>query len=296
MWVSRSWDGRAAGVEIETGKVLGVATHSSYGATKRAIDASASGGTVVISPGSYTDIRASKSVVIIGSGPGVIIHGHSPAFTASSGTVSVNGATFMTSTADPTVLVTGGTLIMRGCTVAESDSNTEAAISVTGGTLDMGTIASPGNNVVNVRGPGQLVSSTGPNPVTAIGNTWQQDGTNLTSNFAIEDRIFHAIDAGGGALVTWVATNAYVTLNSGSIQRAINVVPAGYTVNLDAITYTEGPQIVVSNQVTVTGASLATTTVKPSGDTAEYGGDNPFEGWWLVPAGESLVQSPQNRV
>ena len=40
MWVSRAWDGRAAGVEIETGKVFG---RNAFATVQEAIDASASG-------------------------------------------------------------------------------------------------------------------------------------------------------------------------------------------------------------------------------------------------------------
>src|SRR5207302_696782 len=58
----------------------------------------------------------------------------------------------------------------------------------------------------------------------------------LTSPYLIEDAIFHALDAGGG-LVTYVAGNVYVTANSGSIQRGVDAVAAGGTVNVAAGSY-----------------------------------------------------------
>ena len=61
MWVNPTWRGRAAGVEIETGKVFG---RNAFATVQEAINAAVPSGTVVISPGSYTGIRANKSLTL----------------------------------------------------------------------------------------------------------------------------------------------------------------------------------------------------------------------------------------
>ena len=229
-----------------------------------AVAAAAEGDSIIVEPGVYGGIVIDKSLAITASGPGVIIQGASPALTISSGTTPITGATYVQTGADPTILVTGGTLILRSSTVDESSTSDQPAIRVTGGNLDMGTIASPGSNTVSIVGDGSLIDNAGPNPVTAIGNTWKQDATTLSSNFGIEDEIFHAVDAGGGGLVTWVADNLYVTLASGSIQRGVDAAGAGDTVNIDAVTL--GEMVTINKtDVTVRGAGSGATLVKATG-------------------------------
>ncbi|MFN3570081.1 MAG: hypothetical protein ACK4VX_07390, partial [Polaromonas sp.] len=57
--------------------------------------------------------------------------------------------------------------------------------------------------------------------------------------FAIEDRVTHALDAGGRGLVTWTAGNVYVTQNSGSIQRGVDAAGTGDTVNVANASFAE---------------------------------------------------------
>ena len=116
--------------------------------------------------GNYSDLNASPpagvTLVINGTGSSPTIVGHSPALTVTSGTVVVNGATFTTATDAPTILVTGGMLVLRNDTIQESTGFTDAAIAVTGGTVDLGTTASPGNNIINLNGTGQFVRTQRP--------------------------------------------------------------------------------------------------------------------------------------
>ncbi len=94
----------------------------------------------------------------------------------------------------------------------------------------------------------------GPAIVASIGNVsaGAVDATGATfvgaaNNFVIEDRVLHGIDAPGGGIVTWVANNVYVSVNSfappltltPSIQRGINVSSAGGIVNVQAGTWNE---------------------------------------------------------
>jgi hypothetical protein len=80
----------------------------------------------------------------------------------------------------PTILVKGGSLTLRHDTVQESTGYNDAAIAVSGGnTLDLGTVASPGGNTVNVNGSGSFVRSTGVNFVTAVGSMFESNGASV---------------------------------------------------------------------------------------------------------------------
>jgi len=67
-----------------------------------------------------------------------------------------------------------------------------------------------------------------------------------------------------------------------SIQAGIAASNSGGTVNAAAGTFTESGQIVVSKDVTVSGAGPGATAVKPAGDTGSSGD---ARGWFLVNAG-----------
>jgi parallel beta-helix repeat protein len=56
-----------------------------------------------------------------------------------------------------------------------------------------------------------------------------------------------------------------------SIQEAVDAVSAGDTINVMAGTYVESPEIVIDKNLSMIGAGSATTTIKPSGDTASKG-------------------------
>jgi hypothetical protein len=107
---------------------------------------------------------------------GTIIDPAKPALIVTSGKVVVENVTFTESGDAPTILVTGGHLMLRDCIVQESTGYNDTAIKITGGSLDLGTTASPGGNTINVNGAGQPILSTGLNLVTAIGNTFEVNG------------------------------------------------------------------------------------------------------------------------
>ena len=68
--------------------------------------------------------------------------------------------------------------------------------------MDLGTADSPGGNTFNAHGNGELIHNAGGNGVAAVGNTFKADGTTLTSPYRIKDKIFDALNAGGGGLVS----------------------------------------------------------------------------------------------
>src|SRR5262249_4693617 len=72
--------------------------------------------------------------------------------------------------------------------VQESTGYNDAAIKITGGSLDLGTADSPGGNTINIVGAGQFLFSTGSSFVTTVGTTLQINGVTLPID-AITDLI-----------------------------------------------------------------------------------------------------------
>ncbi|MEO7885539.1 MAG: hypothetical protein ABIR76_02195, partial [Polaromonas sp.] len=83
--------------------------------------------------------------------------------------------------------------------------------------------------------------------------------------FAIEDRVTHALDTTGRGLVTWTGGNVYVTQASGSIQRGVNAVVAGGTVNVGGGTYVQPSTLVVDRSVTLAGSGQGSTVIDARG-------------------------------
>ena len=196
--------------------------------------------------GRKVDVPAGYTLILKGAGRDVVFTGNSPALTLLSGTVWADAVTFLNATDTPTILVNNGHLTIRNSVVQETTGGQRAAIEIVGGTVDLGTTSDPGGNLLNINGPGELIRNLGTNPVSAIGNTLRADNVNLTLS-QVEDRVFHALDAGGGGLVTYQAGNVYVTTNSGSIQRGVNAVETGGCVNVQGTTfsdYTVGEKLV----------------------------------------------------
>jgi trimeric autotransporter adhesin len=99
--------------------------------------------TLNLNGGTYSDATvdppANVTLIINGASGSNTFVGHSPAFTVTGGNVIVQNVTFSTATDAPTILVTGGSLTLRNDIIQESTGYRDAAISVTGGTVDLGT-------------------------------------------------------------------------------------------------------------------------------------------------------------
>ncbi len=100
----------------------------------------------------------------------------SPALTVSGGRVTVLDSTLTTSGDAPTVLVTGGSLTLRDNVIQESSGFNDAAIAVTGGTLDLGTPSSPGGNTIAINGSGTFLRNTTDTPISAVGDSFAVNG------------------------------------------------------------------------------------------------------------------------
>ncbi|MCL4205578.1 MAG: hypothetical protein KJ000_24115 [Pirellulaceae bacterium] len=226
-----------------------------------------------LAEGTYSGLNLSLpsnvTLVLDGQGGGVTIVGGSPALEVTSGQVIVqDGVTFSVSSDDPTIVVqAGGWLTLTDTIVHESDGFDQSAILVhAGGELDL----SSGDNTLNVRGAGQLMTWQDSASLDIVGNTLQLNGNLLDTseradNFEIEDRITHALDNGTFGRVTWVPDSVYVTTSTLGIQRGIDVADAGDTVHIAAGTYVHTGQIDVDKSVTIIGAGQDETIIRRSG-------------------------------
>ena len=130
-----------------------------------ASDFTVNGGTVTLANGT-----------IIGGSSAIIVNG---------GTVMLQGETAQTATNSPTIVVNGGSLVVRNSTIQESTGYAQSAIQINGGTVDLGTTASPGGNTWNVNGTGTLIENTTAGPVPAVGDTFENNGAAIAANFGV---------------------------------------------------------------------------------------------------------------
>jgi Periplasmic copper-binding protein (NosD) len=99
-----------------------------------------------------------------------------PALVVNSGNVIVSHVTFTESGDAATILVTGGSLTLRNDVVQESTGYRDAAISITGGTVDLGTATDPGGNTLNINGIGAFIYNTTVNAISAVGDAFEING------------------------------------------------------------------------------------------------------------------------
>jgi hypothetical protein len=194
--------------------------------------------TMQLGSGSFTDTsgnpHAGITLVISGSGGSTTIVGHSPALQVAGGNVIVENLTLVTDTNSPTLVVSGGSVTLRNVDIEGTGTGSQPAVEIDSGNVDLGTANDPGGNTFNDNGTGQLIHNAGGNGVSAVGNTFQVGGTQLTSPYRIKDEIFDALNQGGGGLVTYVPGHAYISVKGGDIQRGIDAIAPGGTVNVEA--------------------------------------------------------------
>jgi hypothetical protein len=203
-------------------------------------------------------------------------HGGSPALVVSSGQVIVNDSTFDNATDAPTIQVTGGSLTLRGCLVQESTGYSDAAIAVSGGTVDLGTASDPGGNTINVNGAGAFAQNTTSSPVAAVGDTFTVNDMPLTpsslsgvvwEDFNNDGQVDFSESGIPGVTLTLTGTDflgravnlsqttdaagAYVFLNLPPGNYSLTETqPAGYLQGLDAVG-TAGGGLVATDQFAV---------------------------------------------
>jgi uncharacterized delta-60 repeat protein len=203
-----------------------------------------------------------------------------PALTVAGGQVAVLNCTLTTSGNTPTILVTGGSLALRDDVVVQTSStSTAAAVSVTGGTVDLGTAATPGGNTLSVGGTGQLVQTTTAGSVSAVGDTFQVSGTTLTApTLSFTSAASSAATSILNQSVTFTAT----------VQANGTGTPTGSVDFIDATTNTD-----LGSRALSGGTAALTTTALAVGNhviLARYGGDATF-----LPSLAVVAQSVQYR-
>jgi ELWxxDGT repeat protein len=191
-----------------------------------------------LAAGTFTDIvaRPPSGVTLLIKGAGgdtTVIMGHSPALAVESGRVIVEDVMLMTDSVSPTVVVEGGSLVVRNSMIMETPFGTEAAISVAGGSVDLGAADDPGGNMIETGGDGLLIANASGSEISAVGNMFQSDGVMIESQYRIGDRIVDGLDADGSGLV-YLAPDTVFVSNSGDLQRAVDAAIAGSTVNVEA--------------------------------------------------------------
>jgi hypothetical protein len=117
----------------------------------------------------YNDPSKALSFVDMTNGQ-VIFKGASPAFTLNSGNISFTGVSFITATNDPTILINGGKLTLRSCTITEAAGFTQAGVYIAAGELDAGITGNPGLNVFSVTGSGMNIVNAGTTQASALCN------------------------------------------------------------------------------------------------------------------------------
>ncbi len=96
--------------------------------------------------------------------------------------------------------------------------------------------------------------------------------------FAVEDRVRHALDTAGRGLVTWTAGNVYVTQNSGSIQRGVDVAGIGDTVNVASASFAENVTVSARRNLTFNDTRLQSLTLGSGAAGSGIGGAVTAEG------------------
>ncbi|MBI3409319.1 MAG: Ig-like domain repeat protein [Planctomycetes bacterium] len=181
-----------------------------------------------------------------------------------SGNVIVSGVTFTTDTESPTILVTGGNLILRDCTIEESTGAAEPAIAFTGGTLDLGTADDPGNNIVNINGAGEFIHDSTVNLVPTYGNTFASNGSPQLAPFLS----FTALSPSVGSSIYGQQVTFTVAVAPDAFDAAI---PSGTIAFFDTTTNTNLGTVALSG-----GLASLTISALPTGAhaiMASYTGD-----------------------
>ena len=230
--------------------------------------------TVNLASGSFTDLTASPpagvTLVLDGNGTTTTIAGQSPALTVSQaqGPVIVKNMILSTSTDAPTILVKGGSLSLRHVVIEESTGFTDAAISITGGSVDLGTPSSPGGNTLDVNGTGEFVHNTTAAGVPATGDTFEVNGVPIAAPYLSFTSLASSSTTTvyGQAVTLTASVRANTTPGSGT--------PTGGVDFFDVSTNTD------LGTVSLGGGSASLTTAALGAGThlirASYSGDSKF--------------------
>jgi hypothetical protein len=160
---------------------------------------------------------------------------------------SPNSDNAFNTTSTVSLAISGGTAVIGGPVGLKMSGGLTA---ITGHTLNDTSFSGQSGSYITLADGAELghtIDATGASFDGQTGAT-----ATLAQNFAIEDRITHALDDATLGFVRVKAGNVFVTPSSGSIQRGVNVASSGDTVNVHAGTYAEN--VNVDKSVTLLGA------------------------------------------
>jgi len=230
-------DANTPGFQPEPYKCIGGAAVANantgviYPTIQDAIDAAANGHVINIGTGgTYAGVvfnEPGKSITITNtSGATVTIQGASPALTVTSGTLAVNGISYITPTDDPAILVNGGSLTMTNCTVTASATYAQPGIQVTSGTLNAGTTGTPGHNTFVTPGSGKAILNQTTTTISAVGNYW-----GIEASAGIAAKINGEVN-----FRPWCNVN-FTSCNQGIYNPVTTIVPAAVAISCDEFAF-----------------------------------------------------------
>jgi hypothetical protein len=151
--------------------------------------------------------------------------------------------------------------IVQGSTIAG-----DAAISVVGGALDLGTAASPGHNIINAGALGQFVQNTTSNSISAVGDTFESGGIVLPAPTLSFTNLTASVNPS--------TLGQSVTLTASVRPNGSSTTPTGSVDFFDTTTNTDLGSMPLSG-----GSASLTTSNLPGGNhviLASYSGDSTF--------------------
>jgi hypothetical protein len=200
-----------------------------------------------------------------------------PALTVAGGHVLVSNCTLTTTGNAPTLLVTGGSVTLLNDDIIQASTvYTDPAISLTGGTVNLGTTTAPGNNILSVNRSGDLVSNTSGHAISAVGDTFEVGGSVETA----PSLSFTALTSGAATTTLNQAVTLTATVEAnGSTGR-----PTGSVDFFDTTTDTDLGSVLLSGGF----ANLTTSILAPGNHVivAQYGGDANF-----LPSADTYTES-----
>ncbi len=183
----------------------------------------------------------------------IFFWGFSPALVVNSGTVLLENVTATTSTDDPTIVVNGGSLVVRDSTIDQSSSYDQPAIQINGGSVDLGTPTDLGGNTINADGTSQLIENTTSTPVSIADDYFTVNGVSVPINLTV-------INTAGGGLGSLPYAILEANSDPGSAGSVINFDPTVFatpqTITLSStlvLSESDGPEVIQGP-----GASLLT--------------------------------------
>lgn len=210
------------------------------------------------------------------SGGEVHIEGASPALHVSAGHLSFDGVSFITATDDPTILIDGGKVTLRNCTITESTGFLQTGIAITAGELDAGIDMSPGRNVFVMDGNGKAITQSGASIANALCNYYG----------SVDYSVVTFVNDGVVAYDPWndaTLNNCIYSTSGGPVTYAAEVfAPAGTVlvpvtvdnlINVDAVSLAivfDNSLISVTDVVNIY-SGLAGSTWSVAGDTFFFG-------------------------